>query len=115
MKKIITTGALFAPFIASAQIGGGTANLPSLILFLQDALKTATVLILAIAVVYFLWNVFGFVMSAGEPEERAKKQSGIIYGIIGIAVMVSLWGLVNFLTQSAKLTGTTQSAPNLNF
>lgn len=114
MKKVIAFGAFFAPFIASAQIAAGAANASALILFIKDALQTATVLILAGAVVYFLWNVFGFVMSAGDPEERAKKQSGIVYGVIGIAVMVSIWGLVNFLTKTARFENTTQSAPSLS-
>jgi hypothetical protein len=53
-------------------------------------------------------------MAAGDSETRAEKQSGIIYGIIGIAVMVSIWGLVNFLTSSAKLENTVKSAPSLS-
>lgn len=114
MKKVIAFGVLFAPFMASAQIAAGVKNASGLIAFLKDLLSTATVLILAGAVVYFLWNVFGFIMSAGEPDERAKKQSGIIYGVIGIAVMVSIWGLVNFLTSTANLTTTTVTAPSLS-
>jgi hypothetical protein len=115
MKKVIAFGALFAPFIVSAQIsqglGGGASGL---IVFIKDLLSQATILILAAAVVYFLWNVFGYVMAAGDPETRKEKQSGIIYGVIGIAVMVSIWGLVNFLTSSAKLDTTTRTAPPLS-
>ena len=117
MKKVIALGgALFAPFIAFAQVNpSGVQDVNSLITFLKGLLQTATTLILAAAVVYFLWNVFGFIMAAGEPEERAKKQSGIIYGVIGIAVMVSIWGLVNFLTGTAHLNPTTVPAPTLSF
>lgn len=114
MKKVIALGVLFAPFIASAQIAAGAGNVSKLIAFLKDLLSTATTLILAAAVVYFLWNVFKFVMSAGDEEARAKGQQGIIYGVIGIAVMVSIWGLVNFLTSTAGLETTTRSAPSLS-
>lgn len=114
MKKIITLGFIFAPFMVSAQIAQGAGTVSGLIAFLKDFLSTATVLILAAAVVYFLWNVFGYVMAAGDPTARAEKQSGIIYGVIGIAVMVSIWGLVNFLTSSAKLDTTTRTAPSLS-
>lgn len=114
MKKIIALGVLFAPFIASAQIAAGVGTVPKLISFLKDALNTATVLILAAAVVYFLWNVFGFVAAAGDAEKRSEKQSGIIYGVIGIAVMVSIWGLVNFFTSTAQLSNTVIPAPSLN-
>ncbi|MFA5997502.1 MAG: hypothetical protein WC791_03375 [Candidatus Paceibacterota bacterium] len=115
MKKVIAFGALFAPFIALAQVSAGAKDVSGLVAFLRDLLNIATTLILAAAVVYFLWNVFGFVMSAGDPAKRAEKQGGIIYGVIGIAVMVSIWGLVNFLTQTAHLNTTSVAPPTLQF
>lgn len=114
MKKVIAFGFLLMPFMAGAQIAQGASTVSGLIAFLKDTLSTATVLILAAAVVYFLWNVFGYVMSAGDPDARKEKQNGVIYGVIGIAVMVSIWGLVNFLTSSAKLDTTTRTAPSLS-
>lgn len=113
MKKVIAFSVLFTPFIAFAQIAQGVGSATNLIAFLKDALSTATILILAAAVVFFLWNVFKFVMAAGDEEKRKEGQQGIIYGIIGIAVMVSIWGLVNFLTKTASLDTTTRSAPSL--
>ena len=114
MKKIIALSFILTTFIAGAQIAQGASTVSGLIAFLKDFLSTATVLILAGAVVYFLWNVFGYVMASGDETARKEKQSGIVYGIIGIAVMVSIWGLVNFLTSSAKLDTTTRTAPSLS-
>lgn len=118
MKKIIAFGIAFAPFLVSAQIPaalGGVGTADNLVLFLKNALSTAGALILAAAVIFFLWGVFQFVMAAGDDEARAKGRNHIIYGIIGIAVMVSVWGLVTFLTGSAALTRTTGTAPALSF
>lgn len=100
---------------ASTGIAGGTGNVIKLISFLQDALNIAVRLILAAAVVFFLWGVFQFVRAAGNEEAQTVGKNHIIYGIIGIAVMVSLWGLVNFLTGSANLDITTEgiSVPEL--
>ncbi|MBI5798650.1 MAG: hypothetical protein HZB10_01840 [Candidatus Yonathbacteria bacterium] len=110
MKKVIAFGIAFMPFIASAQ----AENVGSLIVWLGKMLGTATTLILAAAVVYFLWNTFKFVMAAGDEEKRKEGQQGIIYGLIGIAVMVSVYGLVNFFTSSAGLSNTGSiSAPSL--
>lgn len=94
-------------------LSGGTANVSLLVAFLQDALTIATGLILAAAVVFFLWGVSQFVRAAGDEEARKTGKNHIIYGIIGIAVMVSMWGLVNFLTKSANLTLSTGSVPAL--
>lgn len=106
MKKIIALGTvMFAPVFAYAQTTSSTRNVNELITFLTQLLSTAVGLILAAAVVYFLWSVFKFVTSAGDEEARAKGQQGIIWGLIGIAVMVSIYGLVNFFTASTGLGG----------
>jgi hypothetical protein len=38
----------------------------------------------------------------------------MIFGIIAIAVMVSVWGLVNFLTNSFKLDNQTPIVPKIS-
>jgi uncharacterized membrane protein YuzA (DUF378 family) len=78
-------------------------------------LSDLATLILAAAVVYFLWGVFHFVKAAGDEKARDSGKQQIIYGIVGIAVMVSVWGLVNFLTDSANLDTSAQQAPEIKF
>lgn len=60
-------------------------------------------LTIAAAVVFFLWNVFLMVKNAGDEKELEKFKQRTVWGIVALAVMVSMWGLVNFLTKSAKL------------
>lgn len=112
MKKILAFCVMFMPFMASAATDFSTVD--KSVVSLGGLLKSATTLILALAVVYFLWNVFKFVMAAGDEEKRKEGQQGIIYGLIGIAVMVSVWGLVAFLTGSTGIgAGTAGSAPTI--
>ncbi len=58
---------------------------------------------LGAAVVFFLWNMMGVIRKSGQPEEIAKMKMQAIWGIVAIAVMVAMWGLVNFVTGSLKL------------
>ena len=60
-------------------------------------------LFLAAAVVFFLWNIMGVIQKSAQPEELAKMKEKAIWGVVAIAVMVSMWGLVNFFTGSLKL------------
>lgn len=62
---------------------------------------------LGVAVVFFLWNMFGVIRNADQPEELAKMKKQAMWSIIAIAVMVSMWGLVNFVTGSLKLNDST--------
>lgn len=113
MKKFIALGLAFAPAVAFAQQLGGVADASGLIKFLISLFNIASGLILAAAVVFFLWGVFQYVRAAGDEEAQKTGRSHIINGIIGIAVMVSVWGLVNFFTSSAGLQGGVQQAPTL--
>lgn len=104
MKKVIVSLSVLAtPFIAFAQpqVSGSVQNANALIGFLQTFFDAATILIIGGATVYVIWHAFKFVTAGGDEEARKAGQNGIIYGVIGVAVMVSVWGLINFITDTA--------------
>lgn len=57
-------------------------------------------LILSLAVLYFLWNIAEVIRKGDNPEELAKLKSKAFWGVVAIAVMVSLWALVEILTNT---------------
>jgi len=72
--------------------------------FLIDTLITPLFSIfLGAAVVFFLWNMMGVIQKNDQPEELAKMKEKAIWGIVAIAVMVSMWGLVNFFSGTLRL------------
>lgn len=57
-------------------------------------------LVFALAFIVFLWGVFQALILGGTNEEKRKEGAKfILWALIGFAVMVSIWGLVN-LTKS---------------
>ena len=68
--------------------------------FVSVVLNWATSFLLAVAVVYFLYGVIKFVTAGEEAEERQKGAGMMLYGIIAIAVMASVWALVNIFTNT---------------
>lgn len=66
-------------------------------------LTPVTYLIMSLAIVFFLWNIAMVVKNSDNPEELEKFKSKAVWGIVAIAAMVSLWGLVNFITGSLNL------------
>jgi fumarate reductase subunit D len=104
IKKIIPLGLLFTPLLAFA-----ISNLDELMGeegFLGIIDSFIKVLI-GLAVVFFLYGVVKFITSGGDEEKRKEGKNLIIYGIISIFVMVSIWGLVNILAGTFNL-GTEQ-------
>ena len=113
MKKIvkIIAGSIWAlPFMALAQTANPT-YLSSLISGAKTLLDQLVVFLVALAVVWFIWNVIKYTISDDE-EKKGKAKEQMIYGIIGIAVIVSIWGLVAIL-QSIFGVNTT-GAGNVN-
>jgi hypothetical protein len=51
-------------------------------------------------IIVFLYGVLKFIAKGGNQEDRRDGINFMIYGIIGIAVMVSVWGLVKFVTNT---------------
>ena len=60
----------------------------------------------ALAFIVFLYGVAkAYIFSAGEPAEVSKGHKLILWGIIGFAVMLSMWGLVNVVSSTFGLSG----------
>ena len=68
-------------------------------------------LIISIALVLFLIGIVQFVTAGGDEEKRAAARGMIIFGIIALFVMVSVWGFVNILAKTFFGTGSSAVAP----
>jgi len=104
LSKLFKFGAsavAFSPFLALAQGGivdsdpGGTLVVGNVLTNITTVLGYVVLLIIALAVVYFIWNLLKYIQKSGE--EQTEARNAMIWGIIIIAVMVSIWGLVTFL------------------
>jgi hypothetical protein len=108
MKKFGLIALSYAlPFVASAQTSPIT-DVWSIFRFIKRLLDTALPLIIAIAVVYFIWAIFMYVVAVND-EKKAAAKDKIIYGIVGLFIMISVWGLVNILVRTFGLSN--QAAP----
>lgn len=55
-------------------------------------------LLMAAALAYFIWGAALFILNAAESEERKKGKQHLIWGIIGIFIMVSVIGILRIVT-----------------
>ncbi|MFA6553945.1 MAG: hypothetical protein WCS89_00345 [Candidatus Paceibacterota bacterium] len=111
MKKIIALIAFVAPSVASAQSLAPITNVNDLSSRLLGIGNTVTYLLVALAVIYIIWNVVNFLIKPAG-EERKGAQMNIVWGIVGLFVIVSIWGLVGILTNTFKTAPTNQAIPN---
>ncbi len=55
----------------------------------RQILYPLIILLSGVALLVFLWGGFQFIVNAHNPTERAKGRSHMIFGVIGLLVMVS--------------------------
>jgi hypothetical protein len=104
MKKFgsIAASLLALPFLVGAQVTTQVHDLNGIIRFINNILNVALPLIIAAAVVWFVWSMFQ-VFLAGDDDKQAKAKTNALWGIVAIFVMISVWGLVNILVRTFGL------------
>jgi fumarate reductase subunit D len=66
-----------------------------------DIIKSSVVpLMITLATVYFLWGVLSYIMAAGDEKKLTEARYYILYGLIGLFVIVAMWGLVSIITNT---------------
>ncbi|MEO5366309.1 MAG: hypothetical protein H7831_08115 [Magnetococcus sp. WYHC-3] len=65
-------------------------------------LNPLILLLFAIALVYFLWGVYQFIKTESD-DKRAEAKNKILYGLIGMFIMVSAFGLIEALLNSFNI------------
>lgn len=68
--------------------------------------------LLALGVVYFVFGVVQYVIGGGE-EAKTQGRDRMIWGIVGFAVIVGMWGLVNIVANTFNLKNTAAVIPTL--
>ncbi|MEN9582777.1 MAG: hypothetical protein RL641_731 [Candidatus Parcubacteria bacterium] len=108
MKKLLAYGSVFAlplvaPLVAFAQataaVGTGATDVLGTF---GNLVSQATIIVGALALLVFIFGIVRYVIASNE-EDKAKGRSFMIWGIIGLFVMVSVWGLVGFLGNTLQV------------
>jgi hypothetical protein len=90
--------------MALAQSYAPNQGIGGLFTFVGGILNRVVPLLIALAVVYFIWQVFAYTI-AGDEEKKKEAKTHIIWGIVGIFIMVSVWGLVAILQSTFGTSG----------
>lgn len=116
MKKLLVIPASFLiPSLAFAQEAG--FGLKDILQIVYNLLNDIIPILIVLAVLFFFYGLAMFIFKAGDEEARKKGVSIMIYGIIGLFVIVSVWGLVAILQHTFNVNQdvqTVQGPSNIN-
>lgn len=53
-------------------------------------------LMFSVAILYFVFGVVKFIANAGDDKAREESKQSIIWGIVGMLIMISVYGIIRF-------------------
>lgn len=63
-------------------------------------IKAVIPFLFTLATVAFIWGVITYFLNPDNEEKRKKGKEYLLWGLIALFVMVSMWGLVALLTDT---------------
>jgi hypothetical protein len=64
---------------------------------LTNIVNPLILLMVGVAIIFFLWGVFDFIRNADSSEERKKGGEHILYGVVGLFIMATAYGILNLI------------------
>lgn len=86
---------------------GTNPKIQHLLYYVLCIINTSVIpLIFALALVSFIWGVVQFVINGDDEAKKTKGKNFMIWGIIALAVMISVWGLVRIVGNTFGVNAT---------
>ncbi len=81
------------------------------------------ILLFSLAFLYFMIGMLQFLRNAGNPKMRGDGQQHMLWGVLGMVIMVGVFGIINLLVNTFGIKGVdvskqkieTQQIPAVNF
>lgn len=97
MKTIVfSVVSFFVPALALAQAVNFTP-IENALIAIRGIVSIAIPIAVALAVLFFFWGLALYVLAAGDSGKREEGRNKMIWGVIALFVIVSIWGIVGFL------------------
>lgn len=100
MKKLsvfVFVAGFLTPIISFAQDGTALEGLAS---SFGGIIATLLPIVVALGLLAFFWGLVKFIFSAGDESAKDAGKRIMVWGLIALFVMVSVWGLVTFMQES---------------
>lgn len=91
--------AVLLPLFASAQ------TIQSVLSIAKGIVGLISPLIMTIGVAVFIYGIVRYIAASGDEEKIKSAKGYIVYGLLGLFVMVAFWGIVTAIVNTFGLGG----------
>lgn len=78
-----------------------------------DLIELATPIVVALALLYFFWGLAQYILNAGDENKKKEGREIMIWGIVALFVMVSIWGIINVIQDTFDVRGGNIDVPQV--
>ena len=89
---------MFLPTIAYAATFDSVYNN-----FVDLIINPAITLLFTLALIIFLWGIAEYIRGKEASDARKKGKDHIIWGLVGMTIMIGVWGIMSFIVSSLSL------------
>ena len=101
MSKVITylsSGLVLAlPVVVLATEETVGNNIKDLVTSVGTIVDSLVGVLMTLAIIAFFWGLVKYIWNAGDEEKRKDGKWMMIWSVVALFVMVSIWGLVGFI------------------
>jgi len=66
----------------------------------REIINPIVAVLFTAAIVVFFWGLIQFIYAAGGDEDREKGKQHMLWGVIGIFIMLSAYGILTLFTNT---------------
>lgn len=110
MRKHFTNLALLPIAVLLSPVFASAAGLADTLNLVQGFLSALVPMIITIAIIVFFWGLVKYIMSLNDGD-KAEGLQIMMYGVLALFVMVSIWGIIKLLQSTFKVGDTNPIVP----
>lgn len=70
-----------------------------------NIVNPAMSVLVGLGLLMFLWGVYDFLKEGDNEKKRAEGKQHMIYGLVGLGIMVAVFGIMNIIIEFVESVG----------
>lgn len=83
--------------------GGEITTFTGLLNRISTILNAIVPFLVGLGVFVIIYGIFGYIRHSAEEEKRIEARMFIVWGVVGVFMMLAIWGFVNILVNTFSL------------
>jgi len=96
----IPAGVILLPLITLAQ---DVSTIDSWFDIVSGWISKAVPILIGVALLVFIWGLIGYINAGDDADKKKAARGTIIWGVIILAAIVGVWGLVTFVLDAVGI------------